>query len=243
MGKKLFFSFLLFGALSFVTADSLFGLLRASGSTVTVPDYRGMNEDDISAPDWMQIETDYRYDAGIPAGTVMEQTPAAGTPYKVSDRRHCEMHLTVSLGMERMELPDVVGKDIREAANLLRRSGFSVREETVAGGVEGVVQRTDPPAGEILPSGSTVTVYVSVGESTEVIEVPDFVGMSRGNALLQIFLSGLSAGDVTEEFSGAPEGTVIRHSPSAGSLVRPGTAVRIVVSKQKLPEENTRNQG
>lgn len=233
MGKKLLFSFLLFAAVCFVTADSLFGILRPDGETVSMPDFCGLREDALTAPDWVELQTEYRYDAEHPAGTVIAQLPAAGSPHKISDRRPCELLLTVSLGAERKEVPAVSGKDEREAASLLRQSGFAVQEEAVAGGRAGTVEHTDPPAGSRIAPGSTVTMYVCAGESAETVTVPDLIGLSRGNALLQIFLHGLSAGEVAEEISDAPEGTVIRHSPAAGSLVLPGTKVRLVISRQR----------
>lgn len=237
MGKKLLFSFLLFASVCFVTADSLFGILRPDGETVSVPDFCGQREDAVSAPDWAELQTEYRYDTESPAGTVIAQSPAAGSLYKISDRRPCELLLTVSLGAERREVPSVSGKDVREASGLLRESGFAVQEEAVAGGRAGTVEHTDPPAGSRLAPGSTVTVYVCAGENVQTVTVPDFTGLSRGNALLQIFLNGLSAGDVIEEISDAPEGTVIRHSPAAGSLVLPGTKVKLVISRQQTTTE------
>ncbi len=237
MGKKLLFSILLLAALSFVTADSLFGILKPGGTSVTIPDYCGAQEDTIVPPEWMQLKTDYRYDPGIPAGTVISQVPAGGTVRKISEKRSCEVTLTVSLGTESREVPAVTGQDVREASAELRRQGFSVREEPVYGGTEGRVQRTDPPAGSRMSIGGTVTVYVGAGENAEAVTVPDLTGLSRGNALLQIFLSGLSAGEVTEEASELPEGTVIRHSPAAGSLVPPGTKIKLVISKQLSTSE------
>ena len=238
MGKKLIFSCLLFACLSFVVADSLFGFSQKGGTVETLPDYCGMREDDIAPPEWLSLQTEYRYDDSVSAGTVISQSPAGGTQRKVSGRRECNMTLTVSLGAERKEVPAVSGMDIREASALLRQHGFSVCEEPVSGGVEGNVQRTDPPAGSSLRAGEIVTVYVYAGENAETVTVPNFVGLSRGSALLQIYLNGLTAGEVTEEASTAPDGTVIRHSPAAGSLVRPGTKVRLVISKQIFTQDS-----
>ena len=236
MGKKLLFAFLLFASVCFVTADSLFGILMPEGETVSVPDFCGMQEETLAIPDWAALQTEYRYDDAHPAGIVIGQTPAPGSPYKISDRRPCELVLTVSLGAERLEVPAVCGKDAREAAGLLRQSGFAVQEETAAGGKAGTVARTDPPAGAQLAPGGTVTIYICAGERAQTVTVPDLIGMSRGNALMQIFLSGLSAGEVTEEISDAPDGTVIRHSPAAGSLVAPGTRIRLVISRRQNTE-------
>lgn len=237
MGKKLFFSVLLLAALSFVTADSLFALLESDGVSVTVPDFCGVQEDTVVPPEWMLLQTEYRYDSEIPAGTVISQLPVGGTVRKLREKRSCEVTLTVSLGAEAREVPAVAGLDARIALAELRRQGFSVLEETVYGGTDGTVQRTEPPAGSRVSLGGTVTVYVGACQNAEAITVPALTGLSRGNALLQIFLSGLSAGEVTEEASELPDGTVIRHSPAAGSLVMPGTKIKLVISKQLSTSE------
>lgn len=237
MGKKLFFSVLLLIALSFVTADSLFGFLAPDGISVTVPDFCGAQADSVVPPEWMQLKTEYRYDSEIPVGTVISQLPVGGTVRKIYEKRSCEVLLTVSLGAETREVPAVAGQDARVALAELRRQGFSVLEESVYGGTDGAVQRTDPPAGSRVSLGTTVTVYVGAGQNAEAVTVPDLTGLSRGNALLQIFLSGLSAGDVTEEASELPDGTVIRQSPAVGSLVMPGTKIKLVIGKQLSTSE------
>ncbi len=232
MGKKLLFCLLLLAGVGWVTADSLFGFTLPVGATAAVPDCVGQCEDALRLPDWVAPQTEYRYDAAHPAGTVIGQSPAAGSPWKINDRRPCDLLLTVSLGPERREVPAVAGRDGREAAALLRQAGFAVSEETLPGGSAGTAARTEPPAGSLLEPGAAVTLYVCAGESAGTVAVPELTGLSRGNALLQIFLHGLSAGEVVEEASDAPEGTVIRHSPAAGSLVLPGTRIRLVISRR-----------
>ena len=122
MGKKLLFCLLLLAGVGWVTADSLFGFTLPVGATAAVPDCVGQCEDALRLPDWVAPQTEYRYDAAHPAGTVIGQSPAAGSPWKINDRRPCDLLLTVSLGPERREVPAVAGRDGREAAALLRQA-------------------------------------------------------------------------------------------------------------------------
>lgn len=239
MGKKFCFAVLLFFAISFTVADSLFGFLERDGSYVSVPDFCGQREQDVKLPDWVELETSYRYDKDTPAGIVIEQKPAAGSELKIAKNKHRTLTLTVSLGTEEKEIPDVLGHDIREAAAVLRDLGFVVNEVPRQGGNKGEVIDISPKAGTKNDVGSTVTVTYSEGKPAETVTVPNLEGLSRGMALIELFRCDLTVGDVVEEPSDAPAGTVIRQSPSAGSLVAPKTKIKITVSQGN--EEKSEN--
>ena len=65
----------------------------------------------------------------------------------------------------------------------------------------------------------------------QTVTVPDLMGLSRSQALLEVFQSGLSVETVSDEPSDSPDGTVIRQSPTAGSLVAPNTKIKLTVSQ------------
>ncbi len=238
MGKKFCFALLLFFALFFTVADSLFGFLREDGTYVTVPDFCGLRESALSVPQWATVETSYRYESDIPAGTVISQTPSAGSQLKVGAGKSRILTLTVSLGAEEKTVPNLLGQDARSASALLRDSGFIVSEIPSSGGTAGEVIGISPDVGTKLPIGSTVTLTVSQGTPAQTVTVPNLTGLSRSSALLELFRCGLTVGEVVEEASDAPVGTVIRQSPTAGSLVAPNTKIKITVSRE-MPAEST----
>lgn len=231
MGKKFCFALLFLFGILFITADSLFGFLRSDGVYVTVPNLCGQRESLLELPDWASLETAYRYDDQIPAGVVMEQTPEAGRQLKIGENQTRSIKLTVSLGTEKKTIPNVIGQDTRTATATLRDYGFAVKELQVSGGNAGEVIAITPSVGTILPVGEMVTITVSQGIPEQTIVVPDLTGLSRSAALVEIFRFGLSVGEVIEEESEAPDGTVIRQSPSAGSLVSPNTKLKITISQ------------
>jgi len=238
MGKRFFLSLLFFFAISWTVSDSLFGFTSDYGTPVTVPNVCGQRESELTLPDWAEVETSYRYDAGIPAGIVISQSPEAGREWKISTGEKRTLALTVSLGTEEKTVPWVIGKNVREATAILRDLGFAVREERVAGGKAGEVIAVSPTEGSPLAVGETVTLTVSEGEPAQTVTVPSLIGLSRGHALIELFRSGLSVDTVAEEYSDAPEGTVIRQSPTAGSTVAPGTKLRITVSLGPKEQSN-----
>jgi serine/threonine-protein kinase len=98
---------------------------------------------------------------------------------------------------------------------------------------EGNVISTDPGAGAEVEEGSTVRVVVSDGPAQ--VEVPPLIGQTRDEAGRSLERVGLNLGNVTEENSGAPEGTVIRTDPTAGTAVEEGDFVDIVLSLGPSP--------
>ena len=238
MGKKLCFAIVLLFAVATAVADGLFGFFSPQGETVTVPNVVGLGEDFLELPSWAEREITYRYDGSVPAGTVTEQKPAAGSTLRIPRNGTRRLTLTVSLGAEKKTVPHVLEQDARSAAAQLREMGLAVVEKTVPGGVAGLVKDVSPAVGTQIEAGDTVTLTVSLGEPVETVTVPNLAGLSRATALMELFRCGLTLDAATEEISPAPAGTVIRQSPSAGSLVAPHTPVKITVSREASGEDS-----
>jgi beta-lactam-binding protein with PASTA domain/predicted Ser/Thr protein kinase len=70
-----------------------------------------------------------------------------------------------------------------------------------------------------------------LGTDAGLVPAPDLVGLSQGEAAVELEAAGLTVGEVTAEFNAKPFGTVLRQSPTGGILVRSGGAVQLVLSK------------
>jgi serine/threonine-protein kinase len=98
-------------------------------------------------------------DSDAPAGTVVDQQPAAGGEAP----RGTTVTLSVSRGPTESQVPNVDGLSEEDAVNTLESAGFAVevqREETDDPNLNGFVLRQDPEAGTRAPQGSTVTIVV-----------------------------------------------------------------------------------
>lgn len=231
----LVFSFTLFLASAWVVFDELFAPLDQSSEVVTVPDYAGMEADQIDAPEWLAVQTEYRYYSDVPAGKVVTQSPVGGSRRKISEERpQCTVTLTVSLGAQTAELPDVVGLDVRVAESTLRKLGFAVQTKISTGAYpEGEVFAMQPRANTVLPMGETVTLMVSAGVPAVTVSVPDVRGMSRGEALTALWLAQLSVAEVIETESDEAAGTVIGQNYQPNTIVMAGTRITLTVSRQR----------
>jgi beta-lactam-binding protein with PASTA domain len=90
----------------------------------------------------------------VPKGAVISQDPSGGTLY-----RGDTVTLVVSKGPVMVEVPQVVGKSLREARRILEDAGFTVEVEQALGGFFRTVRFQDPEGGK-APKGSTVTVTI-----------------------------------------------------------------------------------
>ncbi len=233
--KLALFAFAFLLAVSWIAIDRFVDPVAAAHAVrVEIPQYCGLAAAGVGFPEWMQVETEYRYDANTPAGIVLSQTPVAGSFRKLTDEDPlCRLSLVVSMGEERCLLPDVVGQEIRQAILSLRACGAAVETERIPGETEGEVLEMSPRGGTEVPVGSTVRLTVGGGEATGTVSVPELAGHTRTEALVSLWLSGLSVREVVEEVSGAPAGTVLRQSHPAGTLVMPGTQITLYVSGEE----------
>jgi beta-lactam-binding protein with PASTA domain len=98
-------------------------------------------------------------DSDQPAGTVIDQSPAANT----FAAKGSTITLTVSKGPQTTGVPSVEGTDEQTATSQLETSGFKVRvqrEDTTDEGLDGIVIRQDPPAGTQAKPKTKVTIVV-----------------------------------------------------------------------------------
>ncbi|GGA68883.1 serine/threonine protein kinase [Pseudoclavibacter endophyticus] len=130
-----------------------------------------------------------------------------------------------------VEIPDVVGATWEEAdAELTELQLVPSRETATSDEVPaGIVMSLSPDVGLTVPVGQVVTVTVSAGPSS--VELPNINGMTVEQATSVLEGEGLALGTVTTENSpSAPQGTIIRSEPVAGSQVGPDSTVDVVVS-------------
>ena len=129
-------------------------------------------------------------------------------------------------GGTHVEIPPVAHLTYPEAAAVLDDHFDPVEEAEPSADVpSGLVIRTDPPAGESHPEGTTVTVLVSSGPGT--VEVPDVRGLDASSAQATLEQLGLTVSIGTEDTCDVPAGTVVSQSPGAGTDVDQGANVEI----------------
>jgi serine/threonine protein kinase len=165
--------------------------------------------------------------AHVASGLVIGTTPPHGTSVEKGSR----VSVFVSSGPETLGLPDVNNKKSAEAVKLLRDKGFqpTVQDQSSDTVDKGLVISTDPAAGIEVQHGSPVTVYVSSGP--EEVSVPEVTGETQANATATLAAAGLKETVVKREVAEPATGTVISQMPAAGTQLKVGGQVTIVVSR------------
>jgi len=203
-------------------------------SEVTVPDVRGLSEDDaterLRASDLNLLVDSRRPVEGMEAGHVAWQEPAPGA----STRRQRVVKVVLSMGAQVAEVPDVVGRSRREAQLSLRALKAVVGQVVTISAPQApdVVLAQAPMAGEPLEEGQRVDLLVSAGMPRPAFVMPDLRGRPAREVEGLLESVGLRIASKREEFAPGPPGLVRSQSPQAGSRVMRDTGISIVVSRE-----------
>ncbi|NLP34255.1 MAG: Stk1 family PASTA domain-containing Ser/Thr kinase [Clostridiales bacterium] len=211
-------------------------ILEPTVESFIVPSVVGLTKEDAE----VLIKTKYEnaiirysedYSDEYDDGYVAEQYPQANTEYPVTS----EVRLTISIGKESIEIPDVYGLSEAQAETKLKDNayGFAVEKEYLADNSvsEGYVIKTKPERGARASKGDTVTIVVSTGPENTQVAVPNLIGSTETQATQKLSEVGLLLGNVRAESSEVyPAGQITYQSNSANQLVDPGTQIDVIVS-------------
>lgn len=135
---------------------------------ISVPSVIGDSEEEAKATleaAGFDVETRSDYSDSVEKGKVMIQTPEADTKGKEGDT----VTITISLGTETIDVPDVTNKSQSAAQSTLENSGLSagsISEEPSDTVKKGNVISSDPAAGTKVNKGAKVNLVISTGKAT-----------------------------------------------------------------------------
>ncbi len=172
------------------------------------------------------------YNSNYPSGEVYYQDPSASQTVKQTR----DVNLYVSLGAQRISMPDLQGFPLDKAMQELVNRGvpqpnISVTTEYSQSGVfsKGQVIDTNPPAGSLVSVNQKVEIVESLGVQTV---VPNVIGLSVTEAKILLKTEGLTVGHVyMVSAPGAVNDTVVGTSPyNPLQSVQPGTVIDLQVA-------------
>ncbi len=216
--------------LAIAVVAALLLLNPANKGRVTVPDLVG--ETQSAAVASLQHEgllpvVSLAANAHVPNGQVVGTTPPSGTIVKKGTR----VSVVVSSGPGVIGLPNVNGKGSAEAVKILREKGFqpTTQNQSSDSVEKGRVISTDPAAGIEVQVGSPVTVRVSSGPKE--VSVPEVTGETQADATATLAAAELKVSVSKREVAEPAAGTVISQTPGAGTELKVGSQVTIVVAQ------------
>ena len=202
---------------------------------IILPNFVGMIYDiDIKDnPDYADFTFEITY-GNVPSkqpGEVLRQTPAAG----INVKKGKTVSLTVNGEAEQVVVEDVKGYKQQDAYDALKALNLSPKIQAVADDdtAVGYVVKTDPAAGSTVSTGTTVTIYVSSGPSTESAVIPNIVGYQYSTAKEELEAAGFVVTAEYDDESDKDENTVLSVSPNEGEKAKKGSVVTVTVSSGK----------
>lgn len=209
-------------------------VVSRGANRVVMPDAVGQPFDAVSEPFEVAdipLEVERVASERVPAGVVLEQSPGPGITVTGLDT----VSFVVSAGPADRPVPEVVGRSADAAAFELGRAGLTLGETTVVDDPSvppGAIISADPPPGTEVPIETAVDLVVSAGPTP--VAVPDVIGDSETSARSALeslgFVVSLASQLVADGEGGV--GGVFGQYPDAGTQLRPGQTVTIVVGRE-----------
>jgi beta-lactam-binding protein with PASTA domain len=144
----------------------------------------------------LALQTDHQYySAKVPEGRVLSQSPAPGAVV----RRGWNVRVALSLGRQRVSIPQVIGESQRAAAIILQQRTLdnSVAEINLPGATAGQVLAQDPPANAADVTAPKINLLVAQQPALAAYVMPSFVGRPLGSVMLSIKDAGFTLAKVT----------------------------------------------
>ena len=214
-----------------------FGLVNYFGGDavpqVTVPNVVGAPEDSAKAQltrVGFQVETLVAADDTVPEGEVVSQNPQGGR----SADKGSTVRITVSGGPNNVEVPDLTGRTLDDAKQLLSDLTLTlgtVTEKDDPEAEKGQVLSSDPAAGVGVKPGTRINLVVASGQ----VEVPNVVGMTQNEAQRALADANLTVETEYRQTDTVPEGQVLDQDPKGRTTADIGSAVKITVAQKEAP--------
>lgn len=190
------------------------------GREVTVPDLRGKTPAEAhhvaeDAGLAMSIERSY-YSAQVPEGRVLSQAPDPGALV----RRGWELRVALSLGAQRISVPQVAGASERAADLVLAQRGIEIESTahvSIPGAETGQVIAQNPPANSPDVAAPKVSLLIADPAAPQAFVMPGFLGQPLGTATNTLRDAGFVLGKVTLAQASPPTPTDVTGQQAASS--------------------------
>ena len=206
--------------------------ISGPGNKIVIPSLAGMTQTQAAkavAELGLKVDVTQKvFSEDVPKGKVITSDPAGGGRVEIAGT----VHLIVSKGKDRIEVPDLVGLTLESAAALLKSSNLKVGRvsEKYNYTLEaGLIIDGNPSSGSPVRKDSSVDLMISQGP--EQVELTNYQGKTSDQAQSELTEAGLIASSKYEYSDTIPIGTVISQTPSDVSTVGKGETITLVISK------------
>lgn len=226
------------------TALWLTGVYAHHGETITVPNLRGKQEQEVKKllkeSQLKYTITDSVFNRNATPGSVVEQFPRSGRQVK----RDRLLKLTIAtIKPQKVTLEKVEDISLRQAIGQLSRNGIGIENlEYERSAYTNLILGTKQNGktlkqGTEIYKGDKVTLVVGYDENDN-FTVPNLIGLSGAYAKRKAMEAGINIGKMTYQSTDTDQqrmSIVKQQSIEAGTLVAPGTSLRLLLA---VPDES-----
>jgi serine/threonine-protein kinase len=205
-------------------------VLGTKSEKVAVPSVQGLTQDQATQTldaRGLKAVVAFANDPNVSEGRVINQDPAAASTVS----RGANVNLTVSQGVPRATVPDVVGQLLPDAKKALQDANLIPNKITRQNSdrPNNEVLETNPKAGTKRDLNSKVDLVVSNGVPLE--EVPNVVGLPYAAAYATMTQAGFVVPAPSQQVSNRyPPGYVLQQVPQGGERINRGSNVTFVLT-------------
>ena len=206
--------------------------ISGPGNKIAIPSLAGMTQKQAAktvAELGLTVDvTEKVFSEDVQIGKVITSDPAGGGRVAIAGT----VHLIISKGKERIEVPELVGLTIELATAALNEKNLKigrVTEKFSAMLEAGLLIDGNPASGSQVRKDSTVDLIVSKG--IQQVELTNFQGKTSDEAQSELTTAGLIVSSKYEYSDTIPVGTVISQTPSDVATIGKGEKVLLVISK------------
>lgn len=165
-----------------------------------------------------------------PVDAVVRQSPPPAMRVKIGQ----DAHVVLSLGPQKVTIPQLQQRSIRAAQVELLRGGMQLGEVSSAflpGTAPDTVMQQYPAPGTTDVSSPHVNLLVALGPRPPAYVMPELFGLPVGEAESKLAAAGLKVSKITQASappaSGAAQGAVIGQTPARGQRVDAATTIEL----------------
>lgn len=182
----------------------------------------------------LHMKASYEESDDYPEGQIFDQDIAENDVLEANT----VVNVKISSGGSTIMIPTgLQGKSLSDVTTQLNQAGFtnvntSYTQEYSDYVDKGLVIRVEPAEGSNVPKDTEISIVLSMGKATVMVEVPGLKNMSEADARILLASKNLVVGSVDSTYSDSVEkGKIVYQNPEEGAEVPENTPVSFVVSK------------
>jgi eukaryotic-like serine/threonine-protein kinase len=203
---------------------------------VKVPSVTGLNFEEaklkLDEAGLEGMQGDIRYDPSQPIGTVLDQIPPSDQIVKDGRR----IYLIISGGEQLYDVPNLVGRTLREAKFILTQRSLLTQEVEYKPSVQypsGIVLSQLETAGSKVKKGTQIGLIISTGMESGDIKIPDLSGKNIEEAKKLLAQSKLLVGKINyQPTNNVPLNAVIDQYPKANTMAKENQKIDLFVNRE-----------